>query len=346
MTNLLHASRELFRRPADERFDSLSDLCRHCQDYKDRSRRIKEPGTEFRSVCHEDQLAVKINGYFPHRLNDWSFTQLCSIAGVAKDTVNRLRPETAAKVFCETLATRTDAESDLQALVVDSELIRAINGEKYKRLWNADLVAMLLEFATDFTPPQKGIDGATGLYAGEQDLFCFLIDPAGWTEIGGEAFAPGFFVWNSEVGKRTVGVSTFWFQAVCRNHIVWDATDVTEFTRKHTGKVSASLAEIRNLIEALVAKRDARKDGFAKVISKAMDTRYGQDADEVLSLLAKTGFTRSLAQRAAELAQQKGRFTIWSVVDALTQLGREAKYAGSRAEADQKASSLLSLVAQ
>lgn len=50
--------------------------------------------------------------------------------------------------------------------------------------------------------------GATGLYCGEQDLFCFLIDPAGWIEIGEEAFAPGFFVWNSEVGRRSLGIST------------------------------------------------------------------------------------------------------------------------------------------
>ena len=62
------------------------------------------------------------------------------------------------------------------------------------------------------------MNGATGLYCGEQDLFVFLIDPVGWAEIDGEAFAPGFFVWNSEVGKRSVGIQTFWFQQVCANH--------------------------------------------------------------------------------------------------------------------------------
>jgi hypothetical protein len=345
MTNLLHASRELFRRPADERFDSLTDLHRYCQDLKDRCRRIKEPATEFRPVCHEGAVAVKINGYSPHRMNDWSFSQFCSLAGVAKDTVNRLRPETAATVLAETLPARTDQETEWQALVIDSESVRALNGEKYKRLWNADLLTMLLEFATDFTPPQKGLDGATGLYAGEQDMFCFMIDPTGWTEIGGEAFAPGFFVWNSEVGKRTVGVSTFWFQAVCRNHVVWDVAEVVEFTRKHTGRVSASLAEIGRVIAALVEKRDQRKDGFVRVVAKAMETTYGNDAEEVQTLLAKAGFTRALAQRAAEIAQQKGRLTIWSVVDALTQLARDTKFAGSRAEADQKASALLALAA-
>ena len=59
-------------------------------------------------------------------------------------------------------------------------------------------------------PPHKGLGGGTGLYAGEQDMFCFMIDPTGWTEIGGESFAPGFFLWNSEVGRRSLGLSTFW----------------------------------------------------------------------------------------------------------------------------------------
>lgn len=87
----------------------------------------------------------------------------------------------------------------------------------------------------------------------------FLIDPTGWAEINGEAFAPGFFVWNSEVGKRSVGVQTFWFQAVCQNHIVWDAVEVVDFSRKHTGKVYESVAEIRSIIARLVEKRDAHK---------------------------------------------------------------------------------------
>lgn len=182
------------------------------------------------------------------------------------------------------------------------------------------------------------------MYAGEQDMFCFLIDPSGWTEIAGEAFAPGFFVWNSEVGKRTVGVSTFWFQAVCSNHIVWDAVEVNEVTRKHTGRVRESLGNIRAAIETLVQKRDERKEGFAKVIAKAMETTCGQDKEEVEKLLTKAGIAKSLTTKAIEIASQKGRFTIWSMVDALTLLARECDFAGTRTEAEQKASSLLALV--
>jgi hypothetical protein len=36
-------------------------------------------------------------------------------------------------------------------------------------------------------------------------MFVFLIDPLGWTEIDGEAFAPGFFLWNSGSGPSQCG---------------------------------------------------------------------------------------------------------------------------------------------
>ena len=89
-------------------------------------------------------------------------------------------------------------------------------------------------------------------------------------------------MWNSEVGKRSLGVQTFWFEQVCGNHIVWDAIEIVEFTRKHTGNVSESLTDMRRIIEGLVEKRDERKDGFARVIAKAMKATVG-DADLINS---------------------------------------------------------------
>jgi hypothetical protein len=260
---------------------------------------------------------------------------------VSTETLIRLSSDTAARVLNETLPT---GNKPLQ-LFTENALVRSIHGSSYTRLHNADLVAVLREFAVDFEPPQKASEGGTGLYAGEQDMFVFLIDPLGWTEIQGQAFAPGFFLWNSEVGKRSLGISTFWFQAVCANHIVWEATGVVEFTRKHTASVHESLNEIRRIIEALVQKRDERKDGFVKVVRKALETKLGEDSEEVLKVLEKSGIPRSLAKRATEIAREQGRFTIFSFVDALTRLSGELKNAGERTDADLKAGRLLSLAA-
>jgi hypothetical protein len=204
---------------------------------------------------------------------------------------------------------------------------------------------MVREFATDFQPPQQGITGGTGLYCGEQDLFVFLIDPMGWMEIEGENFAPGFFIYNSEVGCRSLGCETFWFQAVCANHIVWDATDVCEYTRKHTANVHDGLDQIRTMIEAIVAKRNARQDAFVEVIRKAAQTKLGDDPDEAFKeLIKKNGISRSVAKEAITIAQEKGRFSVWEVVDALTRLSQKCQYAGDRAELDRKAAEILSLV--
>ncbi|MGL5095284.1 MAG: DUF932 domain-containing protein, partial [Planctomycetia bacterium] len=288
-----------------------------------------------------DSLAVEAGTDGAFTMNAWSFGQLCQLAKVSKDTVNRLSPETAARVFEETLPA---GKKPLQ-LLTEGDTVRSVHGTAYTRLHNADLVAILHEFATDFGPPQRASTGGTGLYCGEEDMFCFLIDPLGWVEIDGEAFAPGFFLWNSEVGKRSLGIETFWFQAVCQNHIVWDAVEVVEFARKHTANVHESLSEIRRIIERLVQKRDDRRDGFAKVVRKAMETRLGDDAEEVADVLAKAGVSQVLRKQALDLARDQGRFTIFSLVDALTRLSGAFKNAGDRTEADQKAGRLLQLAA-
>lgn len=340
MANLTMASRELFERSPDERFESLHDLYQHCLKQKERSRDIWQPPEAFAPCVEGDTLTLGLGDDGSFHLNHWAFSQLCRLCGVARDTIVRLSPETASRAIQETMPA---GKKPLQVLTGD-HLMRSIHGIAYSRLWNIELVSMLREFATDFEPPPKGAGGATGLYCGEEDMFCFLIDPAGWIEIADQPFAPGFFVWNSEVGRRSVGVQTFWFQAVCQNHIVWDAVEVVEFTRKHTGNVAESLITIRQIIEKLVAKRDARKDEFAKVVAKAMREKVGADGDEAMTFLYKHGISRSMVKKAvAMIAAQGGPFSLWSLVDALTQLTREIRFAGDRMEADEKVSKLLSL---
>ncbi len=341
MQNLTRAHQELFSRPADERFCSLPALAAHCRQEKQEAIDRWHLPQLLRPRPDDAHLELTLGDDGAFTMNDWSFSQLCKLAGVSKETVNRLTPETAGRVFADTLPA---GQKPLQVLT-NGQRVRSIHGASYTRLYNADLLHIVQEFATDFMPPQAGMNDATGLYCGEQDMFAFLIDPTGWIEIEGEAFAPGFFLWNSEVGRRSVGIETFWFQAVCQNHIVWDAVEVIEFTRKHTTNVHDSLGEIRRIIENLVAKRDARRDGFVEVIRKAATTKFGDNADEVLKNLATHGISRQLAKQALELAQQQGRFTIFALVDALTRLTGKIDYAGDRTEADQKVASLLALAA-
>ena len=229
MANLTRARDELFRRLPDECFESLTDLWQHCQREKEQSTDVWKPPQDLctRPVATSRLLlAYGEESGAVYEMNDWSFSQLCKLSGVSKDTVNRLTSDTAARVFGEMLP--HEGNKPFQ-LYTRGDRPRSIHGASYTRLFNADLLTVLREFATDFEAPPKGVGGGTGMYCGEQDMFCFLIDPAGWAEIDGQAFAPGSYTWNSEVGRRSLGIQTFWFQAVCRNHVIWDAANVSAY---------------------------------------------------------------------------------------------------------------------
>eukprot|EP00913_Durusdinium_trenchii_P028518 g26746.t1 len=199
MTNLKQAHRELFRRSPDERFESLNELTQYCRKQRESSvERWVLPQT-LSPAQGDGAFRLQIGNDGAFLMNDWSFTQLCGLARVNKETVNRLSSPTAGSVFRETIPVGNKPRQ----ILTNDKLVRSIHGVTYTRLWNIELLSIIQEFATDFQPPQKANGGGTGLYAGEQDMFAFMIDPAGWTEIAGQAFAPGFFCWNSEVGKRS-----------------------------------------------------------------------------------------------------------------------------------------------
>lgn len=341
MVNLKQANSELFRRTPDETFSSFPELLAHCRQEKTFSEDVWQMPQTLDPHVGSETVQLTVAGQQEVRLNDWSFSQFCKLASVSKETLNRLSPHTASQVLQETLP----ASNKPMQLLTAGRTIRSMHGVAYTRLWNADLLDVVAEYASDFQAPQTAAGGGTGLYCGEQDLFAFLIDPTGWAEIAGEAFAPGFFIWNSEVGRRSLGIQTFWFQAVCANHIVWDATEVVEFTRKHTANVADGLNEIRSIIERLVAQREARRDSFVKVIKSAVQTRLGEDSEEITKILKDGKIPGSIINAALEIAQERGAFTIFALVDALTRVSQQVRFAGDRTELDGKIGQLLSLAA-
>jgi len=205
LANLKRASQRLFARPNDERFESFEALQTHSNQMKDNSNLYWHLPTEITPCPLGSDLGLRISGSGIYSLNDWSFGQTCSIADVQKETVNRLSPYTASRVLRETVPT---GGKPLQLLTYGNSL-RSIHGASYTRIFDSDLPEVVRNEAEIFHAPPKGFNGATGFYAGQQDMFAFLIDDSAWVEIGGQRFAPGFFVWNSEVGRRTIGVETF-----------------------------------------------------------------------------------------------------------------------------------------
>jgi hypothetical protein len=76
-----------------------------------------------------------------------------------------------------------------------------------------------------------------------------------------------------------------------------------------------------------------------------MRTRLGSDAEEVLKALHKHGIPRNVAQEATKVAESRGGFTLFALVDALTRMAGKLPNAGDRNELDTRASRLLALAA-
>jgi hypothetical protein len=86
---------ELFRRGPDECFDSLAGLTRFCQEQKEKSVDRWVPPRSLRPrPLALDKLVIDFasgtkQSEEAYQMNDWSFTQLCQLAKVSRDTVRR-----------------------------------------------------------------------------------------------------------------------------------------------------------------------------------------------------------------------------------------------------------------
>ena len=133
MPNLKHAHNELFRRSADERFPSLPALFQHCMKQRAASNEHWQQPQSVVPELFDGQFGVRLGTDGEFLMNDWSFSQLCGLARVNKETVNRLAAETAVRVFRETLPTGT---KPLQVFASD-ETVRSIHGARAPTGWRS-----------------------------------------------------------------------------------------------------------------------------------------------------------------------------------------------------------------
>ena len=154
MASLTKAHHELFRREPDECFESFESMHSHCLAQREKSVEHWHLPQRLAPNHDDGSLQFDLDNGDRFRLNDWSFGQLCKLCGVSRDTINRLRPDTAGQAIRETLPS---ADKPLQILAAGDSM-RSIHGVTYTRLWNSELLDVVNEFASDFTPPQKAIE--------------------------------------------------------------------------------------------------------------------------------------------------------------------------------------------
>lgn len=376
MTTLTQASAQWFSRPSDERFTSLTALRDFKYSVKRNSRakvmanrdlRIEPVGDD-----HKGLQVVSANG--AANMTHWSFGQLASLGKAPAGYLRTLPSEMAADCMNYGLQVARDIE-DVGVLVSrdivvendkpvnrtmhENQLqLRAATGPAYGRIWDADVVDKLIEYVGDGVSGDWTVPGEFGkavevnkqnttLYASDRDMFVFLADEKNRIEIpnrrNGESgsMARGFFVKNSEVGSATFSISTFLFDYVCMNRIVWGARDVQTVNIRHSSGAPHRFLE--EAVPALEAYSQSSAQGIVHAITEAKAKRI----DDVDAFLAKR-FTRSqavLIKATHEAEEGRPIESLWDVTTGVTAVARTIQHQDARVELETKGGDILDLVA-
>jgi hypothetical protein len=371
MTNLTQASRQWASRPADERFLSLHEMAAKMRDLRDRSRAVVESSRKIELFPDETDathrglmLGIERGPLAGVAMapTHFSFGQLCSLASPGNSPAGYFRdsrlpaPIIADALNCNLRFTRDVDEVGLLASLGEDNVVgvpagtlRAATGPQYGRVWNADVVSMLIERFGDGVSGDWRVPGEFGrrvtvsrenttLFASDRDMFVFLADEDRRIEVAGRNLARGFFVWNSEEGGKSLGAGFFLFDYVCANRIVWGADQYTEIRLRHTKGAPD------RWLEDVVPVLTEYSEGSAKPVMQAIEqARSRKLADDLDAFLASRFGRRMVEPIKAVHLTEEGRpiETVWDVTVAATAHARSVPHNDKRLEIERAAGDLL-----
>jgi hypothetical protein len=366
MADLMQASAQQMNRPKDERFPTLSALAQATMTRRKASIEVDVPKEDFTKVraSVSDEGLITLGG---HALNSWTAQQLCSRVSAPYGYLRKLPVDLTAACLNQGLITHLEDDTnhrDTSLLITpstdtQSSRLRAITSTSYTRIWDHEVVAMLMEHAVGFGPPRlfgrEGTEGrnGSGLYAGDRDMFAFMVNEDDRIDIpGGDSLGRGFFVWNSEVGASSFGFMTFLFNYVCCNHIVWGAAEIEEFKVRHVGKAREMLMELPKALETLRMRGGKMRE--QELILQAMTLEFGTGKSSVTEDIQrhaaqhKVKLTQHEIAGALDMAAQEedlhpgtSPHSLWGVVQGLTAYARDIPFAEKRVDVETRAGKLL-----
>ena len=356
------ASHEWKSRPDDQRFLTLQDLHESVLKRKTESWTATPRLSDLRVTVGEED-AIMVDMFDPSHgerrqvaPSNWGFGQLCQVANAPAAYMRKLPAELAAidiQYGLEKMSLRDDALMLCQTNGHDS--LRAVTSTSYGRIWDSTVVEAIEKVNQDgrWVIPSASYAArnplrATTLYASDRDVFIFLVDPKNPVEVGGEHLFRGFYIWNSEVGAATFGLTTFLYRTVCDNRLIWGATDVKELRIRHTGGAPERFAyEGHRYLEQYGNESTAAiTAGIAKAQATNIPINKGKD-ETVQDWLQDRGFTKTAAQASVETAQaEEGKArTIWDIVNGVTAYARSIPRTDERIELEVKAGKLMQYAA-
>ncbi|MEG8223921.1 DUF932 domain-containing protein [Sphingomonas sp. HH69] len=369
--NVSRVSSEWFSRPEDEKFLSLTDLY---DNVRTRAERATTRIVESRSLRVEaradnpERLTLFLPGEeMPIAPTNWSFGQLSSLVGAPASYLRSL-PATLAGINLQhgLLSHRGEQVKLLQTQDGRAEL-RAVTGPDYGRIWDHELVAAVMKIAGDgvgdtrwkvpgvldwssmhYNPFVDVTRDTTTLYASDRDVFLFLVDDTHPIEAGRLAngdpdlFFRGFYCWNSEVGSKTLGISTFYLRAVCMNRNLWGVENFEEISIRHSKFAANRFAH--EAAPALENFADSSASGFIRGIRAARERIVARTDEDRQTFLRGQGFSKAETGKIiATVLAEEGHppASIFDFVQGITAHARSKSNQDSRLDVETKGRRLL-----
>jgi hypothetical protein len=361
---LMQASNNWATRPADERFVSLYDMQDKMRALRDRSR---ERDTVLRNVLvaptEGNGLVVTSRGSDKTaKLSNYAFGQLATLAGAPAGYLRKLPAAMAADCINYGAQFGDEAGKDVRALFTADDAgvhTRAFNGSRYGRIWNSEVVDALVDKFGDGVSGDWKVPGTWGkaldrvtqdnttLFASDRDMFVFLCDEDHKIEVknrrNGEPglMSRGFFAWNSEVGDKTFGLATFFFDYMCANRIVWGATQYKEIKIRHTSGAPDRWAG--EMVPMLKAYANANTHVEEERIRLAQARRV-DDVDKFLAQRFGPRMTDKI-KSVHMIEEHRPIETLWDVTTAVTAYARNIEHTDARVDLERKGGDILELAA-
>jgi hypothetical protein len=365
-------SSQWFTRPDDQRFLSLSEL--ESAVHK-RSGAASQEIVDVKSIYvdadrnNPDALTLGFNNVTNISPNHWSFGQLSSLAGAPAGYMRKL-PSTIAGINLQYGLQNLRSENVKMFYNPDDEELYAATGTEYGRVFDHELVSAIRKIAGNGTGDTRWkIPGLldwtthrynpfvdvtkqnTTLYASDRDVFVFLVDDTHPIEIGKlsngdpDVVFRGFYAWNSEVGSKTLGISTFLFRAVCQNRNIWGAQDISEVVIRHSKNAPQRFAAEAE--PALLEYANASDRGVILGIENAKKAIVATTDEDRIQWLGKRGFSAKQAQNIIDTVvreEDTKPASVWDFVQGITAVARNIGHTDERVALEKLAGNLLKKV--
>jgi hypothetical protein len=348
-------------RPADETFSSQSKLLDFTRERRAKARATSLNFTDFDVENHNDEV-VLTKGSRKIGFTNWAFTQFCARVGQTPTGVKDLPADLVTPVLQYRLDQLVDAGDVRDSQVLFSQesdglLVRSFHGSQYTRVWDYQVVEKLSELTVkgwDVPPSYRpGVFGGekercAGLYCGDRDMFCFLVNEKSRIDDGSDkGLARGFIVSNSEVGASSYVITKFLYRYVCGNHMIWGMQDEQKFSIRHVGDADQKAMESFKVQLEDYAGQSASK--LESGIKKAKAFEIGSSEEEVVDEVFKTRILpKRTIQRALEEAVifeeiDGNPWSAWGLAQGVSRISQREDHASVRVNLEKATQKILAL---